>query len=627
MEVNKLNKTLPEIFGSKYIVPLYQRNFAWSVDEISQLLQDVYESYKANKGSNYYIGSLVVLRRRNGDFEIIDGQQRLTVISLILKILNVDFLKEPKLFYDSRPEVEAFFSSFYQTGKTNDVTFDHKVSHLIHAVDIIKESNINPNEKEHKTILSINDIADFRDYLRDKVILVRVEIPQDTDVASYFEIMNNRGEQLQKHEILKARLMDKIKGADGKHDLINQEKFSKIWDACSQMDVPIQKLFNTTDRRNLFGDDYASFSLTEDYFQTIETIEANKNSSKFTIDDILTENSIHAKNPSKIVDVDDESEDKSIIDFPNFIMHIFKLEFNEAYQLIIASDEKNREIPLNEKDLLCIFKLISDIIDPLKFIIKLLYYRTVFDKYIVKASEDEKSDDNFKWSLEKPYKYVYEKRNNTSLKYKPTFENNDQIVKSLSLMQVTFRNRKYKNWLQDILKWFSDRTRFSVEKDSYQKFLDTWIFNFYENNFSVDFYEKPYNEGTRTPHFLFNFIDYLYWVDSTKDESKNFEFKYRNSIEHHLPQSFRNEINKDWIDNLGNLCLLSKNSNSKMNNEEPKGKAATTGKYYKKSLPPKQRVMYDLTNQRNTWSINEIQEHNMDVIKLIQRAKEVLQIN
>jgi hypothetical protein len=93
-----------------------------------------------------------------------------------------------------------------------------------------------------------------------------------------------------------------------------------------------------------------------------------------------------------------------------------------------------------------------------------------------------------------------------------------------------------------------------------------------------------------------------------------------------LPQSFRDETNKDWIDNLGNLCLISKNSNSKMNNEDPVGKANTSGKYYRNDLPSKQKVMYDFTNEKNCWGASEIEKHYSDVIDLLDRAKEILTI-
>ena len=85
---NDLGKTLADIFADKYTIPLYQRNFAWRTEEIHQLLQDIYEACRQNPNGNYYIGSLVVMKRHNGDYEVIDGQQRLTVISLIAMLLR-----------------------------------------------------------------------------------------------------------------------------------------------------------------------------------------------------------------------------------------------------------------------------------------------------------------------------------------------------------------------------------------------------------------------------------------------------------------------------------------------------------------------------------------------------------
>ena len=50
----------------------------------------------------------------------------------------------------------------------------------------------------------------FKEYLNNNVIIVRTVLPSDTDVAAYFEIMNNRGEQLQEHEIIKALMMKEL---------------------------------------------------------------------------------------------------------------------------------------------------------------------------------------------------------------------------------------------------------------------------------------------------------------------------------------------------------------------------------------------------------------------------------
>ncbi len=620
MEKAGLNKTIKQILESRYIVPLYQRNFAWTTDEIAQLLQDVYESFIIDNHSNYFIGSLVVLPRKSGELEVVDGQQRLTVISLIARILGAEFLSEPNLSYDSRPEVESFFSKFYSTGNTNGVSFGSKVAHLVHAVDAVRETVINPNEKNSKTLFDLENLEHFKNYFFNNVIIVRVEIPTDTDVAAYFEIMNNRGEQLQKHEILKASMMNSIR-TNGEYDVSKQKLFSVVWDACSQMNIPIQKLFDTKYRVLLFGENFNQF--TVDFNTHNSSLEAEETIyvDGKTIDEILeTEKQVNNGN-NQISDVEDEGDDNSIIDFPNFLMHILRLLYNKIYyDLMLEKYGKGEEIPLNEKDLLIVYNVIAEKVDPLFFLENLLYYRTVFDRYVVKASNDEDAEDNYKWSLEQPYKYYYERKGTAILRYKPTFENQEDLIKALSLLQVTFRNKKYKNWLQDILYWFSDRKNFETQKTPYLNFIHDWLLRYYENNMpSIDL-KSPYNEGTRTPHFLFNFIDYLYWHKSKSDSNYpkfDFDYKYRNSVEHHLPQSFSSEKNKDWIDNLGNLCLVSKSSNSKMNNESPIGKASKDGKYYKTTLSPKQKMMYDLTNEKKAWEIDEIYHHYIEVVHLL----------
>lgn len=621
METNNLDKNLTEILKCKYIVPLYQRNFGWTEKEISQLLQDIYESYSKDPKSNYFIGSLVVLKRKNGDYEIIDGQQRLTAITLIAKILNVEEIKEPKLFYDSRPEVEGFFSSFYKTGKTDDVTFDYKVSHLINAVDIILETNLNAEKENNITLKTLKEkLQSFTKFFAENVILVFVEIPEDTDVANYFEIMNNRGEQLQKHEILKAKLIDKIKNNNGEHDKVQQSIFARIWDTCSQMDIYIQKLFPTemNTRNLLFGDNYDNINKDKIGKLNFET-EIKEMTS---LNNIILSHKLEVKSKNNT----SNQLNESIIDFPNFLMHIFKLLYNTNYQEVTKNDknEKGLIIPLNEKDLLSVFEKIEKFIDPMDFISNLLYYRTVFDRYILKSVQSETSEDGFRWSLEKPLKYEH-------LDFKNTFDNQERIIKCLSMLQVTYRSRIYKNWLQEVLSWFSNESNFLISAEKYQQKLDKLVCNYFDVNEKYIAIKKEsyFSEGTATPHFLFNFIDYLFWTESLNKEKKqkfNFDFKYRNSVEHHLPQSFENEQNKTQLDNLGNLCLVSKSSNSRMNNEAPTGKADTNGKYYHNNLPPKQKMMYDITNEFKKWGNDEIINHYIDVAKLLENRTEILSL-
>ena len=62
----------------KYVIPLYQRAYAWTDTEIEQLIDDIAE----HNGDRYYIGSLIVYKRSE-EYEVIDGQQRLTTLLLL----------------------------------------------------------------------------------------------------------------------------------------------------------------------------------------------------------------------------------------------------------------------------------------------------------------------------------------------------------------------------------------------------------------------------------------------------------------------------------------------------------------------------------------------------------------
>lgn len=87
--------SIAELFTKRdtYVIPIYQRNYAWGTGEVNQLIQDVYDyAFDPKKhNSNYYIGTLVVNERiKNGRmlFETIDGQQRLTTLNIVIAALH-----------------------------------------------------------------------------------------------------------------------------------------------------------------------------------------------------------------------------------------------------------------------------------------------------------------------------------------------------------------------------------------------------------------------------------------------------------------------------------------------------------------------------------------------------------
>lgn len=103
----------------KYVIPIYQRNYDWGEREVLQLLEDISDYAKNNNSQNYYIGSAVVfVRTVSGEtyFETIDGQQRLTTLTILaslLKHLNVaSWFEKPNLSYDHRKRQMILFLCF-----------------------------------------------------------------------------------------------------------------------------------------------------------------------------------------------------------------------------------------------------------------------------------------------------------------------------------------------------------------------------------------------------------------------------------------------------------------------------------------------------------------------------------
>ena len=82
--------TVGKLFTDNYLIPIYQRNYAWRAEQIEQLISDIQDSVVGGQ-DNYFLGNLVVIKRgREDEFEVIDGQQRLTTLYLLLTFLEQD---------------------------------------------------------------------------------------------------------------------------------------------------------------------------------------------------------------------------------------------------------------------------------------------------------------------------------------------------------------------------------------------------------------------------------------------------------------------------------------------------------------------------------------------------------
>ena len=394
-----------------YEVPIYQRNYAWEKDEISALIQDVYDAFSAKK-LTYFIGTLVSFHKGDQVYEVIDGQQRLTTINLVLGALGI-FVNN-KLTYRARKRSNDTIQSipyFDIDEKDNGIVNGFK-----YAKDAINE--IVPNDYQDE----------FKTYFQNSVHLIHYQVPKDIDLNHYFEIMNSRGEQLEKHEIIKARLLEKLNDTD-------KAKFNRLWEYCSEMNVYIQQKYSSDwqSASQIFGKSLGDFGIIMD-FDALP--EVDNSSNKLKISELINGKDLDAKQSEE----DKIDTFQPIIDFSNFLLIVLK---------ITRMDEKEFDpvsFNLDDKELINEFDKVEKIDKKFvkKFGFNLLMAKFLLDNYLVHHSNEEDNIENNPWKLQCWQK---EGKNRYPKNLDGESDTQKKLVHLLSMFEVSFTARQRKNYL------------------------------------------------------------------------------------------------------------------------------------------------------------------------------------
>ena len=602
-----------------YAIPLYQRNFAWTYDEIEQLLNDVADAFQENR-DNYYIGTLVV-NKENDIFKIIDGQQRTTALNLIALALKHEFgfdlLKAVNLTFPARKKSNENIQKLFTKEKISEDDENELTRGYGHAKDALKkvleERHLNPQS--------------FVDYLFDKVIIFRSILSEDLDLNLYFERFNSRGEQLEAHEILKAQMMAKF-GTDQEM----AQKFARIWDACAEFDKPVSSQFkmrrkradNFQERERIFGWHFSNYSFHNIY----DDIDFYQNERR-KLSDILGKK-INEKNIEVEKDFGDYTQ---VIDFPTFLLHV----------LAIWEGKDTSEIQLDDKKLLTLFDIKNKnktwIIEFSEFLLKIKH---IFDNYIVRNSNmDSSSRNKDEWFLQKGTYYEYQPNGKAKEHYiveerftKNTFsdlEINKNIILLQSMFAVTFTANRDSRWLYEILQFlYRHIEELNDQKfgDYFKKFLEKMAVTYAEERlFTEDRRIKKYGA---IPVYAFNFVDYVLWKNRAELEKEykdinfdNFKFASRRSIEHWFPQNpnghdGESQLPAEFLHSFGNLCIITDRQNSRFGNSYPEAKLE---QWKKEGIFPRQslklQMMAEITSKKNRWDIGEIQFMEKEVERYV----------
>lgn len=229
------------ISGAKFSIDYYQREYRWEKKHVSELIDDLSEKFldchqdgdersAIENYNRYFLGSIII-SDRDGKKYIIDGQQRLTTITLLL-IYIYHHLKD-----DSQKAQLADLIFAQKYGKRS---FNLDVGERYDVMEaLFTKKNFEENGQSESIINILNryhDIEDifpeelsndilpyFADWLIENVYMVEITAYSDTDAYTIFETMNDRGLSLTPTEMLKGYLLSKIT------DINDRNKAGDIW--------------------------------------------------------------------------------------------------------------------------------------------------------------------------------------------------------------------------------------------------------------------------------------------------------------------------------------------------------------------------------------------------------------
>ena len=238
---------LSKIFSAdfEYHIPGYQRPYAWTEEETGILFDDLYEFFQTEAVDNYFLGSIVLIKDENKPYaDVIDGQQRLTTLSILFSVMANSFHTEdyrnnckkylqeegnilegiaaqPRIFL--RDWDQDFFSKYIQ-----DIQLDALVQIDPVTLDTEAKRHIQKNctvlrEKFSEVFNDENDLLKFTQFILTRCFLVVVSTPNQESAFRVFSVMNSRGLDLLPTDIIKSMTIGKLSKDE-------EQKYTEKWE-------------------------------------------------------------------------------------------------------------------------------------------------------------------------------------------------------------------------------------------------------------------------------------------------------------------------------------------------------------------------------------------------------------
>lgn len=598
MSIRSKLTTLAKITEDRiaFNVPIYQRLYVWGDDQIETLLEDLRTAFQQGE-KPFYLGGTLVVETMDSDqtpsLDLIDGQQRFTTLwmmSLVWREALEPFLviprevgSRPRISFPIRPDVDAFFAAHIR----GDESKEPGNSSIVDALSRL--------ESFRKGFGQPQEFTRFVSFVFEKVRLVLTRVPLKTDLNKLFEVINNRGVQLQHHEILKARLLRFLSNDTGERD-----RYATLWDACSHMPGYVERnLRDASGIRiaNLFDNDEsargiealgnADSVLTALFEQRTRVREGDA----LDVEAVLLQPYTTSSDKlNQDIEPHEAREVRSILSFPLLLQHTLRIW--------LARNNRHDLPRILDKQLLNLFSLhflTSETgANEVRSFIRLLWEtRYAFDKHIIKWVRIDKDEEHLICRL-----YLNTSEKSRTLQ-RPRPESNQPFALLQSMLyhsqQITTHY-----WLTPLLSYLlAHPYANSEERLNYLRHLDNHLLCSKDPRLlaerSNDFVRQPMKkaelvdieailskpDGLRFPHYWFYKLEFVLWhlnsINLNSKEMASFRMTAKNSIEHISPQSpqldpngkplDRDKVSPAILDTFGNLSLVSRSLNSEYGNK------------------------------------------------------------
>jgi hypothetical protein len=246
---------------AKYIIPIYQRPYSWTDEQLRKFISDIFTSFWGNDGNSIeepmFIGTMQLSTKNdNNEQEIIDGQQRLTTFLILLKVLKVKFsnceeLTKINLEWLSTRVNNGKQQLYLQEVVTSDLSFnDETLNPYLKNAFLINELIVEQTKDEEGQSL-LFDIDRFINHLLSNVYFVVIETRAGlSKTLQIFNAINTTGLDLNGGDIFKIRMYEYLRDKKGKDETAFDE-VSKLYHTIDEYNSKLK--YNATDIRGILG--------------------------------------------------------------------------------------------------------------------------------------------------------------------------------------------------------------------------------------------------------------------------------------------------------------------------------------------------------------------------------------